>query len=361
MHHSDSRVSRVGEDGRSLNRRSRIFLKLENLQPAGSFKSRGIGHFLVSAIKRAANPDKVHFYSSSGGNAGLACVHAANFLGRPSTVVVPLSTKPMMITKIKAAGATEVVQYGATWKEADTYLRDVVIRKAETKGEEGVYVHPFDHTEIWEGHETLVDEVADQMEALSEGDSGPDVVVCSVGGGGLFNGIMQGVENKQKWETTVLAVETRGADSLAQALEKGEQVTLPGITSLATSLGATRVCDRTYELAQRHRASGKVRNAVLTDAEAAMGSWRFADDERMLVELACGVNVALCYGGRLEKALGRPVRKDEKVVIVVCGGQNVTTSMTESWKQEFGDLDSHLTNAHQMADVPSAATAPNGA
>ncbi|KAK5122411.1 hypothetical protein LTR85_003995 [Meristemomyces frigidus] len=339
----------------------RILLKLENLQPSGSFKSRGIGYHLLSALQRSSNPGKVHFYSSSGGNAGLACVHAANFLGRPSTVVVPLSTKPMMIVKIKAAGATEVVQYGATWKEADAYLKDVVIRTAESKGEEGLYVHPFDDPEVWEGHSTLVDELEQQLQEMGEGAEGPDVVVCSVGGGGLFNGIMQGVEKRKEWKTTtVLGLETRGAESLAQALEEGELVTLPGITSLATSLGATRVSERTFELAQKHRASGKFKNAVLTDAEAAMGCWRFADDERILVELACGVNVAMCYGGRLEKALGRPVRKDEKVVIVVCGGQNVTTSMIEGWKQEFGDLDSEVTNAQQIADVPSAATAPNG-
>ena len=83
------------------------------------------------------------------------------------------------------------------------------------------------------------------------------------------------------------------------------------------------------------------------------------------MELACGVNVALCYGGRLEKALGRKVKKDEKVVIVVCGGQNVTTSMVEGWRQEFGDLDQGVTNRHttngHAPTVPSATTAPNGA
>ncbi|KAK3619410.1 catabolic L-serine/threonine dehydratase [Elasticomyces elasticus] len=336
----------------------KILLKLENLQPAGSFKSRGIGNYNISALQHASHTEKVHFYSSSGGNAGLACVHAANFLGRPSTVVVPLSTKPMMIVKIKAAGASEVVQHGASWKEADTYLRDVVIRQAEKKGEEGVYVPPFDHEDIWAGNATLIDEVDEQMQEMSDG--APDVVVCSVGGGGLFNGVVQGVEARKDWQTTVLAMETEGAHSLAQSLAKDEHITLPGITSLATGLGATRVSERCLDLARKHRESGKVRSVVFSDAEAAMGCWRFADDERILVELACGVNTALCYGGRLEKALGRPVKKDEKVVIVVCGGQDVTAQMVEEWRQQFGDLDKDARNGH-MAEVPSAATAPNGA
>lgn len=69
----------------------------------------------------------MHFYSSSGGNAGLACVHAARSLGFPATVVVPLSTKPLMISKLHAAGATEVIQEGASWVYADKHLREVIL------------------------------------------------------------------------------------------------------------------------------------------------------------------------------------------------------------------------------------------
>lgn len=74
---------------RSLSRRSRIFLKLENLQPSGSFKSRGLGNLVLRSMERARDPEKVHFYSSSGGNAGLGCVFGAKFVGRPSTVCPP--------------------------------------------------------------------------------------------------------------------------------------------------------------------------------------------------------------------------------------------------------------------------------
>ncbi|KAK1062337.1 catabolic L-serine/threonine dehydratase [Friedmanniomyces endolithicus] len=363
----------------------RILLKLEHLQPSGSFKSRGVGNYCLQALlnRRHASPpyspethsdahaenrkkkNRLHFYSSSGGNAGPACVHAARSLGCPATVVVPLSTKPMMVERLWAAGAHGVLRFGGTWREADGYLREVVMPEArgkkggesEREEEEGVYVPPFDHEDVWAGNATLIEEVAAQM----DGEGRPDVVVCSVGGGGLFNGIMQGIEGRAGWEgTTVLALETRGADSLAQSLERGELITLPGITSLATSLGATRVSERTFELASKGLVSGRVRSAVLTDAEAAMGCWRFADDERTLVELACGVNVALCYGGRLEKALGRPVGSEEKVVIVVCGGQNVTTSMVEGWRLEYGNLDKDVeTNGHAES-VPSTVTASNG-
>ncbi|KAF2725407.1 tryptophan synthase beta subunit-like PLP-dependent enzyme [Polychaeton citri CBS 116435] len=317
----------------------RIFLKLENLQPSGSFKSRGIGNFCQQTLNRSEHPDKVHFYSSSGGNAGLACVHAANTLGRPSTVVVPTSTKPHMVDKIKAAGASEVIQTGAHWSEADAYLREQLMARAEASGEQPVYVHPFNHDDTFAGHSTMIDEISKQLAA--QGEDAPDAVVCSVGGGGLLTGVSQGVERQgEGWaKTQIVAVETEGANALAASLEAGELVTLPGITSLATSLGAVRVVDHAFQVADKGSETGRVSSVVLSDAEAAMGCWRLADEERILVELACGVSVALCFGSRLEKALGRPVRPDDKVVMVVCGGSNISTDMMEAYKAQFGDVE----------------------
>lgn len=352
---------------------SRIFLKLENLQPSGSFKQRGIGNLVLSSLSSSSSSvektkTKTHFYSSSGGNAGLACVHAARTLGYPATVVVPHSTKPLMLAKLRAAGATQVLQHGDVWAEADAYLRDEILPRAREVGGEGagVYVPPFDHEEVWKGNSGIVDSVATQLAELcgsngggEEGEDGqtcaPDVLICSVGGGGLFNGLVAGVDRMGgKWkDTTILAVETRGADSLHQSLVQGRHVTLPGITSLATSLGATRVSDKTYELASTKK---QVSSVVLSDEEAAMGCWRLADDERLIVELACGVNVALCYGGRLAKALGRPVHKDEKVVIVVCGGSAVTVDQVAQWKKDYGHLGDEPSEKEQ-ATVASAAAA----
>ncbi|KAH7053172.1 tryptophan synthase beta subunit-like PLP-dependent enzyme [Macrophomina phaseolina] len=300
----------------------RVFLKLENLQPSGSFKSRGIGNYMTRHLLSHPSPSTVHFYSSSGGNAGLACIHAANTLHRPSTIVVPLSTKPLMIAKLRAAGAHAVLQTGATWADADRHLRSELLRDNPA----GVYVPPFDHPDVWAGNSTLVGEVAAQLEAEGVREGVPAAVVCSVGGGGLLNGICEGVEAKGWFGrgATVVAVETRGAESLNRSVESGELVTLEGITSMATSLGATR-------------RGGQVGGAG--DGEAAMGCLRLADEERLLVELACGVSAALCFGGRLESAMGRKVGSEEAVVIVVCGGSNVTVEMLAQWRREFGHVE----------------------
>lgn len=248
-----------------------------------------------------------------------------------------------MIAKIRAAGATEVLQRGESWAEADGYLREEVLGRDA----QGVYVPPFDHAEIWEGVSGMVGEVAGQ---LPEGGR-PDGLVCAVGGGGLFCGVMLGLERRGWGDVAVLAVETRGAESLAKSLEKGELVTLPRITSIATGLGARRVAERTFEYGRR----GNVRSVVLEDAEAAMGCWRLADDERMLVEPSCGVSVAVCYDGRLKKLLPG-LTSESKVVVIVCGGSNTSVEMLAGYRKEYGYIEKIATSEET---VPSSMSAPD--
>lgn len=303
---------------------------------------RGIGNLILRTLQTHPTPHLTHFYSSSGGNAGLAAVAAAVTLGRPATVVVPLSTKPLMISKIRTAGATAVIQWGATWVEADTYLREEILARDPNS----LYVPPFDHPDVWAGAETIVDELERQIEGGK-----PDAVVCSVGGGGLFSGVVMGLEKRWGNDVDVLAMETKGAESLAKSLEKGELVTLPGITSIATSLGAVRVATKAFELGQR----SNVRSVVLDDAEAAMGCWRLADDERLLVEPACGVSVAVCYDGRLKALLPR-LTTASKVVIIVCGGSDITLERLVEYRARYGYVERWTTTTDET--VPSTLTAP---
>lgn len=74
-----------------------IWLKLENTQSTASYKIRGIGHMLQNAVKNGCK----HIISSSGGNAGMASAYAAKIMGVPCTVIVPVTTAPFMIEKIK--------------------------------------------------------------------------------------------------------------------------------------------------------------------------------------------------------------------------------------------------------------------
>jgi L-serine/L-threonine ammonia-lyase len=281
-----------------------------------------------------AEPDSAmpfHFYCSSGGNAGIACATAAKSMNLPVTVVVPTATSALMVTKLRNLGAN-IHQVGDNWKDADCYLKSNLL----DKNPNGIYIPPFDNPIIWEGASSLLEEVYEQM----EDEGGFDGVVCSVGGGSLLTGIMTAIQGHSKdfpyrRVPRVLAVETRGADSLNTSLTEGRHITLPRITSIATSLGIVRVAERAYELAKQRN----VDSIVLSDAEAAMGSVRFAEDEDILVEVSCGVSLAAIYNGRLRSVMGRGISdeawKKMKVVVAVCGGSDVTPSLLESYQQKY--------------------------
>jgi L-serine/L-threonine ammonia-lyase len=239
-----------------------------------------------------------------------------------------MSTSEYMISKIRAAGATEVIQHGTSWVDADRYLNETVILEARSRGEDAVYVPPFDAEEIWEGHATMIEEIVTQLGPASP----PDAVICSVGGGGLFCGIIQGLEKAGYPQVPVLAVETEGADSLALSLREGHLATLPAITSIATTLGARTVANQAFLYAQR----SSVRSVVLKDLEAMEGCVRFADDEHIMVEASCGVCLALCYRDRL-KSYVPGLNEKSKVVIVVCGGSNVSAKILGGWSEKLSE------------------------
>ena len=274
---------------------------------------------------------------------------AARDLGCGCTVVVPHSTKPLMMTKLREAGASDVIQHGASWFEADTYLRETFIDNQDgpdSMGRRNIYVPPFDHPEVWNGAATMVPEIARQLSTMGEfDDSSPfpaDAIICSVGGGGLFNGVVIGLEKYIQSNRSytggksvqVLAVETDGADSLALSLRHGHLEPLPAITSLATSLGALQVAPQTLKYARSPPAGIEVKSVVGSDAEAAQGVIRLADELRLQVELACGISVEVAVK-KLKEVMD--VRPDTRVVVIVCGGSNVTAEMIADFRQRLQD------------------------
>ncbi|KAM0163369.1 hypothetical protein ACHAPF_007515 [Botrytis cinerea] len=238
-----------------------------------------------------------------------------------------------MISKIKLLKA-EVVQTGNHWSEADRYLREELLANDAN----GVYVPPFDHPEIWEGNSGVITEIEEEVRGL--GIHSLDAVICSIGGGGLFNGIMKGLEESGRLGahsgTKVIGVETTGTASFHAAMKREELVRLDGIDSIATSLGATQVAAKSLEWGLKYRKN--VRSVVLGDAESVDGMVWMADEERILVESACGVSVAVATNGMLKKILeedGETV-EGKNVVIVVCGGSNISLKTLAEYRERFG-------------------------
>ena len=172
-----------------------LLLKMEALQPSGSFKLRGIGRLCEAEVAAGARA----IYCASGGNAGIAAAHAGRALGVPVTIVVPETTGGDVRARIEAVGA-RVQVHGRVFDEADHFAR-------QAAADEGAaYVHPFDHPLLWEGHASMIDEVVRTGRRF-------DCVVASVGGGGLMSGVIEGLRRNGLSEVPVLAVETDGAVS----------------------------------------------------------------------------------------------------------------------------------------------------
>jgi len=284
----------------------RTLMKLEAVQPTGSFKARGVGHACVEYQRRGAR----RFISSSGGNAGLAVAFAGRQLGVPVTVVVPTTTTQRAKHLIEMEQA-QVIVHGESWNEANAMALTL-------KDESSAFIHPFDDPLLWTGHATLIDELARQTDK-------PDAIVLSVGGGGLLCGVCEGLQRNGWSDVAVVAAETRGADSYAQALAAGKPIMLPRIESIASSLGARAVCQQSIEYSRRFR----IESVVVSDARAVAGCITLLEDHRILTEPACGASIAAVT----EKA--SVLSRAKQVVVVVCGGVGINYKQLLDWDTAF--------------------------
>jgi L-serine/L-threonine ammonia-lyase len=283
-----------------------VWLKMEASQPTGSFKIRGIGLACEEYARRGA----ARFISSSGGNAGIAVAYAGRHLRIPVTVVVPETTSEHAKALIRLENG-EVIVHGASWQEANALAQSMT-------GEQTAFIHPFDDPLLWRGHASMIEEV------IRAGVK-PEAVVLSVGGGGLLCGVVEGLRCNGMENVPVIAVETAGADSFSRSIAAGHRITLAGITSIATSLGARQVCEQAFRWSTLH----PIKSAVVSDEASVSACKRFLDEHRVLVEPACGASLTLLYerSSALE-SIGT-------LLVIVCGGATATTDQLQAWSIRF--------------------------
>ncbi|SEK72555.1 L-serine/L-threonine ammonia-lyase [Pseudomonas sp. NFIX51] len=281
----------------------RIWLKLENLQPSGSFKMRGLGLLCT----QAAQQGKRRVVCPSGGNAGLATAMAAASLGLQACIVVPQTTAQTTRERIARTGA-EVLVHGQVWDQANERALQL------SSAADSEYVPAFDHPVLWQGHSSMIDEILEDCPQV-------DTIVASVGGGGLLAGILTGLLRHQRQDCRIIACETTGSASFAAGLAAAHPVKLAKVDTVASSLGAAQVA--AWPLQQIQAFAHQ--SLVLSDAEAILGVVRYADDLRQLVEPACGVSLAVAYLDHPAIAAARDV------VIVVCGGVSISARQVADW------------------------------
>lgn len=279
-----------------------IYFKLETLQPTHSFKVRGA----FSALTRlTADQRRIGVVTASGGNHGLAVAHAAAKLGVPASVFLPESATEAKLTAIRRL-EPEVIIHGAAWDDANA----LAMRVAKESGR--TYIHPFDNASVMAGQGTLVPEILQQLE--------PDLIVASIGGGGLISGILSAVQHFSP-STKVVGVETEGADSMYQSYRAGRIVELPAITSIAETLGA-----RKTEKFQFETVSHYVTDLVTVSDRSAIGALlEILDLEKLLTEPAASCSVAALSEGKI------PCKAGDNVVVVLCGA-NIGMDRVRAWQ-----------------------------
>lgn len=283
-----------------------IWLKFESMQPTGSFKLRGIGQVCQSAVRQGAQ----RIISSSGGNAGIAAAYAGRVLSVPVVVVVPKTTTQRAKRLIQNEGA-EVIVHGTSWQEANTLALSMLT-------ETDCFIHPFDDPLLWQGHATMIDEIA--VAGIK-----PEAIVLSVGGGGLLCGVIEGLQRNNWADMPIIAVETEGAASYAASVREGHLVELAAINSIATSLGARQVCRQAYRWSQTY----PIKSVVVSDTTAVAACEQFIEDHQVLVEPACGAALATVYDRVPE------LSSYSSVLIIVCGGATSTLAQLQQWSQDL--------------------------
>ncbi len=278
--------------------------KLEMLQHTGAFKARGAFNAMLSLSpdQRAAG-----VVAASGGNHGLAVAYAARTLGIRATVVMPGSASLRSVAQARADGAEVIVV--ATI--ADAFAETEALVAAGR-----ALIHPFDDPAVICGQGTL---------ALELHTDAPDItdVVASIGGGGMISGVAVALKAVNP-AIRIWGVETVGADAMAQALRAGRPVALPAITSIATTLGAPSVSERTLALV----ASLVEDVLVCTDAEAVAGIDYFGRTVKVVAEPATG-----CLWPAVQR-IRRHLPDGARVALVLCGG-NASYDDIATWRARY--------------------------
>ncbi|HKQ23653.1 MAG TPA: threonine/serine dehydratase [Burkholderiales bacterium] len=286
-----------------------VFFKLEMLQPTHSFKVRGAFNALTQLTEKQK---KRGIVTASGGNHGLAIAYAADTLGIPATVYLPESATETKLAAIRRFGP-EVVVHGSAWDDANALAMKVA-------GESGrVYIHPFDDPMVMAGQGTIVNELLAQLPE-------PDLIVTSIGGGGLISGILSAVQHYFP-STRVFGVETEGADSMYQSRKAGKIVELPAITSIAETLGARKTEKTQFEIVMQYVAD----LVTVSDNAAIRALIAILEEEKLLCEPAASCSVAALMEGKI------PVNPGEKVVVVLCGA-NVAHEKVHEWESAARNL-----------------------
>jgi threonine dehydratase len=265
-----------------------IYLKLETLQPIGSFKIRGATNAVRLAPPQARARGLV---TASAGNMAQGVAWAGRELGLPVTIAVPEHAPEAKLAAIERLGGNVLkVPYEDWWRAIVTSRVD---------GVDGLFVHPVQDEGVMAGNGTIGLEILDDL-------PDPDAVVIPYGGGGLTVGIASAIR-ALKPNTRIYTAEPSTGAALAAALAAGEPTDVDYTPSFVDGSGSRRVLDTMWP-----RVRPLVDDALsvpIADAAAAVRT--LAGHARVIAEGAGALATAAALSGRAGTG---------KVVCIVSGG-----------------------------------------
>lgn len=280
-----------------------IFLKLECLQPTGSFKVRGAGNAVeqLTAEERAKG-----VYTCSAGNMAQALAWHAKRGGIRCTVIVPDNAPETKLDSIRRFGA-DIVQM--SWDE----VWQVANKRHYPPLSDWTFVHPFADPRMIAGNGTVGLEIMDDM---------PDVdsVVVPFGGGGLFTGIATAVKAR-KGSVKMFAAEVETASPLFESLKAGRPMEIKRVPSFVDGIGGSNVAEDIWSFV-RPLISGSI---VVTLAEVAAAIKMLVERNRVVAEGAGGSSLAAAMTGKAGEG---------KVVCVISGGNIDTAKLVKIMQGE---------------------------
>jgi threonine dehydratase len=265
-----------------------VFLKLETLQPIGSFKIRGAQN-VVRQLSASSTREGV--WTVSAGNAAQGVALAARLAGVPCSVMVTDTAPATKVEAIERLGATIVrATYEECWRTVEAHASDRM---------RGLFIHPFDDDRFIAGNGTAGLEILDDVPDV-------DAVIAPLGGGGLLAGIASAVCARRP-QVKVFAAEPETASPFDESLRNGRaSIFERWQASFVDGAGGRSVLPSMWPLLSRLLAGSIV--VALRDVAAAMRV--VAERCHVIAEGAAGCAVAAALSGRVKG----------NIVAVVSGG-----------------------------------------
>ena len=266
-----------------------VFLKLENIQVTGSFKARGAMNKVLSLQK-----DK-EVTTASSGNHGLAVAHALHKVGGTGTIYLPTTTAQIKIDRLRNYDIP-LEFFGEDCVKAEIFAREIADR------EKKIFISPYNDLKIIGGQGTIAIELSKQLGKI-------DVVLVTVGGGGLISGIA-GYLKDLKPNVEIIGCLPMNSAVMYESIKAGKIIDMESKPTLSDgSAGGIEPNAITFELCQRY-----VDHFILVnEEEIANAITLMLQEHHMVVEGAAGVTVA-AYLKEKERF------EEKNVVLVICGG-----------------------------------------